>query len=139
MAALSLNPGWTWGDISGIAQGGLLQHGLCVGKQLCHALQKEQGALDLSGCEARRDEICLSPKSGRIVSHPLLNTTLCHLSESGSNTELCVRGALSGQARLLNSLDRTTGLDSSDSEQTTGEGQSHPQFPLVLLDSRRTV
>lgn len=87
---LRLNPGWTRGDISGIAQGRFLQPGQCGDRQLCHAVQRELGALDLSGCDTRRDEVCLSPKSGRIVSHPLLESNSCHPSKGGSNTELWV-------------------------------------------------
>jgi hypothetical protein len=65
-----------------------------VGQPLCHALQREQGAWDLSGCEARRGKTILSPKSGRIVSYHLLESNSWHLSESDSNTALWALWAL---------------------------------------------
>lgn len=103
---LSLNPGSTQGDIPGILpQGGLAFVRAVVAWAVCGQtalaclsapsrvfmrLQREQCALDLSRCRGRgrKDELCLSLMSGRIVSHPLPESNSCHLEESGLTTGL---------------------------------------------------
>lgn len=103
---LSLNPGWTQGDIPGILpQGGLAfvravvawaVYGqtalacLSAPSRVFMRLQREQCAPDLSRCRGRgrKDELCLSLMSGRIVSHPLPESNSCHLEESGLTTGL---------------------------------------------------